>query len=66
MAHHAAGYASAERTQYRADRSAEAKGFGCRPVVTYPRRLRAGVRKPAKEEPAGGVWAVAVYGDLMG
>jgi len=30
------------------------KGFGCRPVVTYPRALRAGVRKTPRKEPAGG------------
>jgi hypothetical protein len=42
------------------------KGFGCRPVVTYPRALRAGVRKPPRKEPAGGRVAVAVYGDLKG
>ena len=30
------------------------KGFGCRPVVTYPRVLRAGVRKPPGKEPAVG------------
>ena len=29
------------------------KGFGCRPVVTYRRVLRAGVRKPLRKEPAG-------------
>jgi hypothetical protein len=29
------------------------KGFGCRPVVTYLRALRAGVRKPLRKEPAG-------------
>jgi hypothetical protein len=34
--------------------SALVKGFGCRPVVTYPRALRAGVRKPPRKEPAGG------------
>jgi hypothetical protein len=28
------------------------KGFGCRPIVTYPRVLRAGVRKPPSGEPA--------------
>jgi hypothetical protein len=33
------------------------KGFGCRPVVTYP-VLRAGVRKPPRKEPAGAWWAV--------
>jgi hypothetical protein len=27
------------------------KGFGCRPVVTYPRVMRAGVRKPPRKEP---------------
>jgi hypothetical protein len=32
------------------------KGFGCRPVVTYPAVLRAGVRKPPRKEPAEG-WA---------
>src|SRR5271154_6969668 len=30
------------------------KGFGCRPVVTYPSVLRAGVRKPPGKEPAVG------------
>src|SRR5437763_5875744 len=34
--------------------SAQVKGFGCRPMVTYPRALRAGVRKPPRKEPAGG------------
>ena len=29
------------------------KGFGCRPVVTYLRALRAGVRKPPRKEPGG-------------
>jgi hypothetical protein len=33
--------------------AAMVKGFGCRPVVTYPRALRAGVRNPPQEEPAG-------------
>jgi hypothetical protein len=33
------------------------KGFGCRPVVTYP-VLRAGVRKPPRKEPAGAWRAV--------
>jgi len=42
------------------------KGIGCRPAVTYPRALRAGVRKPPGKEPAGAVWTVAVYGDLTG
>jgi hypothetical protein len=42
------------------------KGFGCRPVVTYPRALRAGVRKPPRKEPGGIVSAVGVYGDLSG
>ena len=32
----------------------DAKGFGCRLVVTYPSVLRAGVRKPAGKEPAVG------------
>jgi hypothetical protein len=30
------------------------------------RAMRAGVRKPPRKEPAGAVWAVAVYGDLTG
>ena len=38
--------------------TAVVKGFGCRPVVTYLRALRAGVRKPPRKEPAGG-WATA-------
>ena len=33
--------------------SQKVKGFGCRPVVTYLRALRAGVRKPPRKEPAG-------------
>src|ERR1044071_7800985 len=33
--------------------SAVVKGFGCRPVVTYPPVVRAGVRKPPRKEPAG-------------
>src|SRR6202030_2671113 len=40
------------------------KGFGCRPVVTYPRVMRAGVRKPPRKEPAGAGRQLAVYGDL--
>jgi hypothetical protein len=36
------------------NRSFHVKGFGCRPVVTYPRVLRAGVRKPPGKEPAVG------------
>jgi len=40
------------------------KGFGCRPVVTYLRALRAGVRKPPRKEPAGAGRQLAVYGDL--
>src|SRR5258705_11400520 len=35
-------------------RAALVEGFGCRPVVTYPRVMRAGVRKPPREEPSGG------------
>jgi hypothetical protein len=46
--------------------AAQVKGFGCRPVVTYPRALRAGVRKPPRKEPAGAAWAVVVYGDFTG
>src|SRR6266566_505077 len=34
-------------------RAASVKGFGCRPMVTYPGALRAGVRKPPRKEPAG-------------
>jgi hypothetical protein len=34
------------------------KGFGCRRIVTYPGVLRAGVRKPARKEPAGASRAV--------
>src|SRR5213078_271367 len=41
------------------------KGFGCRPVVTYP-VLRAGVRKPPRKEPAGPGGRSAAYGDLVG
>jgi hypothetical protein len=33
--------------------AAMVKGFGCRPVLTYLRALRAGVRKPPRKEPAG-------------
>jgi hypothetical protein len=29
------------------------KGFGCRPIATYPGVLKAGVRKPPRKEPAG-------------
>jgi hypothetical protein len=29
------------------------KAFGCRPVVTYLRALRVGVRKPPRKDPAG-------------
>ena len=29
------------------------KDFGCRPIVTYRRAQRAGVRKPPRKEPAG-------------
>src|ERR1700720_1225091 len=42
------------RSKPSARRSEMVKGFGCRPVVTYPRALRAGVRKPPRKEPAGG------------
>jgi hypothetical protein len=42
------------------------KGFGCRPVVTCPRVLRAGVGKPPRKEPAGAGRRFAVYGDLTG
>src|SRR6516225_7909613 len=38
--------------------SARVKGFGCRPVVTYPAVLGAGVRKPPRKEPAGNRCAV--------
>jgi hypothetical protein len=34
------------------------KGFGCRPVLTNPGVLRAGVRKPPRKEPAGAGRAV--------
>jgi len=41
------------------------KDFGCRPIVTYRRAQRAGVRKPPRKEPAGGrVGRLALYGDL--
>src|SRR5262245_54117846 len=46
--------------------TAEVKGFGCRPVVTYPAVLRAGVGKPPRKEPAGAGGGSAVYGDLVG
>src|SRR6516225_10334472 len=39
-------------------RSGQVKGFGCRPVVTYPAVLGAGVRKPPRKEPAGNRCAV--------
>src|SRR5260370_38038827 len=42
------------------------KGFGCRPVVSYPPVLTAGVRKPPRKEPAGAGGRSAVYGDLVG
>jgi hypothetical protein len=35
-------------------------------VVTYPRVLGAGVRKPPRKEPAGAGRELAVYVDLMG
>ena len=35
------------------------KGFGCRPVATYPRVMRAGVRKPPRKEPAGAGWTAS-------
>src|SRR5262249_39474887 len=47
-------------------RSGVVKGFGCRPVVTYPAVLRAGVGKPPRKEPAGAGGGSAVYGDLVG
>ena len=40
------------------------KGFGCRPVVTYLRAQRAGVRKPPRKEPAGAGRQFPAYGDL--
>jgi hypothetical protein len=40
------------------------KGLGCRPVVTYLRALRVGVRKPPRKGPAGAGRQLAVYGDL--
>jgi hypothetical protein len=40
------------------------KGFGCRPMVTYPRALRAGVRKPPGRNPRAAGLAVDDYGDL--
>src|SRR5271157_5491594 len=42
------------RTALAAGTALPVKGFGCRPVVTYPRVLRAGVRKPPGKEPAVG------------
>src|SRR5437660_11630037 len=39
--------------------TAVVKGFGCRAVVTYPRVLRAGVRKPPRKEPAGAGWTAS-------
>src|ERR1700732_3081369 len=44
--------------------TAQVKGFGCRPGVTYLRALRVGVRKPPRKEPAGAGRQLAVYGDL--
>ena len=39
------------------------KGFGCRPVVTYPPMPRAGVRKPPRKEPAGARrWSCRLWG----
>jgi hypothetical protein len=52
------------RSQPCPGRSVKVKGFGCRPVVTYPRALRVGVRKPPRKEPAGAGRQLAVYGDL--
>jgi hypothetical protein len=46
--------AQRERLNETPDRRLIVKGFGCRPVVTYPRALRAGVRKPPGKEPAVG------------
>jgi hypothetical protein len=41
------------------------KGFGCRPVVTYPRAL--GRRPKAPQEGTGvAAWADVVYGDFTG
>jgi hypothetical protein len=42
------------------------KGFGCRPVVTYPRALGPAFRKPPRKELAGAAWAIVAYGDLTG
>ena len=42
--------------------AAVVKGFGCRPVVTYLRALRAGVRKPPRKEPAGAGRQLALMG----
>jgi hypothetical protein len=47
-------------------RSLKVKGFGCRPVVTYPAVLGAGVRKPPGRNPRGAGVRSAVYGDLTG
>jgi hypothetical protein len=42
------------------------KVFGCRPMMTSPRTLGAGVRKPPREETAGGLakGRVRRYGDF--
>ena len=45
-------------------RSANGKGFGCRPGASGGPGKRAGVRKPPKKEPAGKRQDLAVYGDL--
>src|SRR2546426_11757220 len=47
--------------------SASVKVFGCRPMMTAPRTPRAGVRKPPREETAGGRarWRVRCYGDFV-
>src|SRR5712671_6461062 len=65
----------ADRARRRSQMSGMVKGFGWRPVVSYPPVLRAGFRKPPRKEPAGagrtasGLWgfdgAVAWVGDAL-
>src|SRR5882757_4013260 len=47
--------------------SDDVKVFGCRPMMTAPRTPGAGVRKPLREETAGGRarWRVRRYGDFV-
>src|SRR6266536_1034167 len=64
------GFRSRYRRSFRAQgefTSDNVKVFGCRPMMTAPRTPRAGVRKPPREETAGGRarWRVRCYGDFV-